>query len=232
MPKAGGGGTAALHQMYSEFDLAYLSHSKCDYRAIIYCSFISSLEKCPKCQQIQQPNSSSDAEKSECTIQTPLTINLLPNPFISDTSCSVVLKPTKGTFKEFKTGDDLHIGIANSFGIVYSYWNNGITAETAAWSNAVSVCKLNQETTDKLLEEFIQQNWNKFSSQRYKSSTWNCFDFVSSFCEYAVSDFKNSAKSKLTVNHVQPMLQTVMRYCLLLKRVEANKGFYVLQSSS
>ncbi|CEF65816.1 Transcription factor CBF/NF-Y/archaeal histone domain and Histone-fold domain-containing protein [Strongyloides ratti] len=71
-------------------------------------------------------------------------------------------------------------------GIVYSFWNNGISKECASfeWAGCVETFNLIETNKSKSMDDFLIFCGNYFKSNMYNCSTWNCFDFVLAFLNY------------------------------------------------
>uniref|UniRef100_A0A1I7TG98 C-CAP/cofactor C-like domain-containing protein n=1 Tax=Caenorhabditis tropicalis TaxID=1561998 RepID=A0A1I7TG98_9PELO len=126
--------------------------------------------KCPTCQ------TTFDSTNPKWTV------NRLTCPIVEtqlETACFIVIKPTNGSFRNFKIGDDLHIGISNSQGVVYSFWTKGVEIEASTWQNSVPLLDLrpfffgNLENIDNCIEFFVetQKMSQKFHKSKYRETT-------------------------------------------------------------
>ncbi|VDM60650.1 unnamed protein product [Angiostrongylus costaricensis] len=130
----------------------------------------------------------------------------LPCPFVGrdDLPCSIVIRPSLGTFLQYKVGDDLHIGISGAHSMVHSYWLSGICSDNTTWDNSVIVCRFDMET-----HEFV----SSISTCFYNDSEWNCFDFVMEFLRFI--NFRNYTKTDFVVEFMHNTLSTVVKYSRL-----------------
>ncbi|KHJ80175.1 hypothetical protein OESDEN_20155 [Oesophagostomum dentatum] len=154
---------------------------------------------------------------------------LLPCPFVKQQAfdCALVVKPTRGSFLEYKAGDDLHIGISDSKSVVRSFWLNGISAEDSNWDGSLVIYRFISENGkfDQSLYRFISSCSQKFDGQLYDESNWNCFDFVVEFMR--ASNFPNIMKVTFVSHFVQKPLNNAIKYSALVHKAMEN-GFILL----
>ncbi|XP_020626230.1 MKRN2 opposite strand protein-like [Orbicella faveolata] len=109
-------------------------------------------EMCPLCGQ---------SLKSCSLIIPPFRI---PSPFVAQNNVSGVLlvKPTKGSFlRDYKSGDDLHVGIVATNGKVYNFDEIGLHADSTNWEQCIAVsvnvdvCVSNSEHWDSKLRQML-----------------------------------------------------------------------------
>ncbi|KAJ1354430.1 hypothetical protein KIN20_011363 [Parelaphostrongylus tenuis] len=150
----------------------------------------------------------------------------LPCPFVAtgDFACAIIVKPSQGTFLQYRIGDDLHIGISDGSSIVYSYWLNGIRSEETGWDNAAIVCRFTTEKQrfQQALVSFVNRNSNRFLAEFYDESEWNCFDFVLEFLRFI--GFRRYSKTDFVSEFVDSTLKIVVNYCMLVRKVQED-GF-------
>lgn len=110
---------------------------------------------------------------------------IIDSPFTSAeyNSCSIVIKPTFGSFLlDFNNGSNLHIGVTTSSGVVVEFDERGVTKGDNSWTQCLGInLWSNLETSvisewDRVLDE-IFRDWY-WSKERYEESSNNCFDFV------------------------------------------------------
>ncbi|GMT13833.1 hypothetical protein PFISCL1PPCAC_5130, partial [Pristionchus fissidentatus] len=104
------------------------------------------------------------------------TVNQLPTPFEDHRSSSILVKPSVGSWKTFEFDDDLHIGVSDSRGAVYSFWTEGVVKESSSWEESVPVSSL--DLPDSRLESFIELESSNFRPGTYDETRWNCFHFI------------------------------------------------------
>ncbi|CAI2347326.1 unnamed protein product [Caenorhabditis sp. 36 PRJEB53466] len=108
----------------------------------------------------------------------------------SITGCAVIIKTSTGNFQKYINGDDLHIGISDSFTVVHSFWNHGVLSESDNWADSIVVCGLlpfffnNSEWFDSSLISFLQLYSSEYNYRNYDDWNWNCFDFVLNFLKF------------------------------------------------
>uniref|UniRef100_A0A914REK7 CUB domain-containing protein n=1 Tax=Parascaris equorum TaxID=6256 RepID=A0A914REK7_PAREQ len=172
--------------------LTVVTHRRCGWR----CVTVEQQCLCGGCRRIISSDEAS--------------LMFLPNPFATNTACSILLKPSSGGFHRYQIGDDLHIGISDSESVVYSYWKNGIAAESSSWQGAISVCSFEAVDFD----------------EGYDATNCNCFDFIIAFMIFIGVIEKNggSVKDQFVSLFVEAPLQRAIRYCRLVQRVYAAEG--------
>ncbi|KAJ1359877.1 p21-activated kinase 1 [Parelaphostrongylus tenuis] len=96
----------------------------------------------------------------------------LPCPFVptGDFACAIIVKPSRGTFLQYRIGDDLHIGISDGSSIVHSFWLSGIRSEKTVWDNSAVVCRFttNKQRFEQALVSFVNRNSNRFLAEPSK----------------------------------------------------------------
>ncbi|VDK79046.1 unnamed protein product [Litomosoides sigmodontis] len=159
---------------------------------------------------------------SRCTV--------LPNPFLSTNTgyCCIVLKPSTNSFIKYKLGDNLHIGLSNSKGFVFSYTMDGIIVESF-WDDCICIYRFDDsEMCDKMMKMFVRRCCSQFSRQHYDKRNWNCYDFVVEFLvDIGVLKRATCAKEQFVAEYVCKALQRVLRYCSLLNRLSQCKANYI-----
>ncbi|CAG8860246.1 MKRN2 opposite strand protein-like C-terminal domain-containing protein [Caenorhabditis elegans] len=172
--------------------------------------------KCPDCQ--------AKIEKNE-----KWTISRLPCPLAQsheDLACGIVIKPSNGHFKSYKLGDDLHIGISNSQGLIYSFWTKGIEIDTSKWENSLKILDFrafffeNLNLLDNSMDFFveIQRKMKKFDKSKYMENDWNCFDFVMEYMKF--TNYRNyRSKIDFLEEFVTKKLENVVKYCMLFEKL-------------
>ncbi|KAM3718257.1 MKRN2 opposite strand protein [Dirofilaria immitis] len=193
-------------------------HNTCGWYCITK-SLIIRRKLCPKCGMLITTNT------SRCLF--------LPSPFISttDQNCCILLKPAINTFNKYKLGDDLHIGLSNSKGFVFSYTANGIVVESF-WNDCLCIYRFNDsKICDKRMKMFIKKYYNRFTRQHYHKRNWNCYDFVVEFLiDMGILGRTTYVKEQFVAEHVCKALQRVLRYNNLLNRLSQSKTNYLTLS--
>ncbi|KAK6104731.1 hypothetical protein QQG55_17415 [Brugia pahangi] len=193
-------------------------HNICDWCCITKSSIIE-CKLCPKCAMQITPNNSQ--------------IILLPNPLCSKTigRCCILLKPSVNSFNKYKLGDDLHIGLSNSKGFVFSYTSNGIIIESL-WNDSLCIYQFaDNEMYDKRMKTFVKKYYSQFSRQYYDKRNWNCYDFVVEFLlDIGVLKRTTHVKEQFVTEYVCKALQRVLRYYNLLNRLSQSKVNYLTLS--
>ncbi|CAG2186876.1 Ral GTPase-activating protein subunit beta [Mytilus edulis] len=98
--------------------------------------------------------------------------------------CSVIIKPTVGTFlQNYSNNSDLHVGVTDSGGCTYDFNEEGVNVGSV-WNQCVVIRMINEDYNlqsqwDYVLRQIIQsQTWSR---SRYNENSHNCFDFVLTF---------------------------------------------------
>ncbi|KAL3995440.1 hypothetical protein ACH3XW_25825 [Acanthocheilonema viteae] len=190
-------------------------HNTCDWCCIAKSPIIGH-KLCPKCGMQITDNT------SRCIF--------LPDPFLSKTTrcCCMVLKPSRNSFKIYKPGDDLHIGLSNSNGFVFSYTADGIIVESS-WDECLCIYRFSDnEMCDKRMKMFIKKYYSQFSRQYYDRRNWNCYDFVVEFLlDIGILKRTKRVKEQFVTEYVCKALQRVLRYYSLLNRLLQCKSNYL-----
>uniref|UniRef100_A0A915PY88 MKRN2 opposite strand protein-like C-terminal domain-containing protein n=1 Tax=Setaria digitata TaxID=48799 RepID=A0A915PY88_9BILA len=195
-----------------------LIHNVCGWCSITK-SFIARRKLCPKCGTQITDNT------SVCVF--------LPDPFISPTAgcCSILLKPSVNSFSKYKLGDDLHIGLSNSKGFVFSYTNNGIVVESH-WNDCLCIYRFSDsKTCDIRMKMFVKKYHSRFTHKHYDKKNWNCYDFVVEFLlDAGVLQRTSHVKDQFVAEHVCKPLQRVLRYYSLLDRLSRSQANFLTLS--
>ncbi|EFP05078.1 hypothetical protein CRE_14368 [Caenorhabditis remanei] len=173
--------------------------------------------KCPTCMQKIDRNDPK------------WTINRLPSPIMGtqlEAAASIVIKPSNGHFRSYKIGDDLHIGICDSRGVVTSFWTNGVVSEKDTWHKCVVLVDLrpyffeNMENLDNCIEFFVETEkmTKRFHKSKYRETTWNCFDFVLEFLKF-INFRSNYSKIDFSREFSTKKVQNVVKYCTLYEKL-------------
>lgn len=157
----------------------------------------------------------------------------IPCPFAqaSEYPCSLVVKPSFGDFlRNYKSSDDLHIGLTNSVGTTFEFDARGLTInDSGNWKNCLIVNATIPESWfsrwDKVLDELsTRPNWNLIN---YHPTSSNCFDFVMDFLTHLnYPDLTFTDKTSLCASYVLPKLRDALRYVSLYRNLLANE-YYV-----
>ncbi|KAK0395179.1 hypothetical protein QR680_001158 [Steinernema hermaphroditum] len=129
----------------------------------------------------------------------------------------VVIKPTFGSFLSYKTGQNLHIGIADSHSVVHSFSGSGVLSESSTWDMSLVVCRFDVASMDEMMRLFMSDHAHYFSKDSYRETDWNCFDFVIHFLSFA--KLGRYSKAVFTQLFVLDIMKCARRYAKLFKRV-------------
>ncbi|XP_004692280.1 PREDICTED: MKRN2 opposite strand protein [Condylura cristata] len=187
----------------------------------IYCFSMPS--RCPLCHQDLGSWRLAEAPVS------------ISSPFTNghQEKCSFLLRPTHGTFlREYDGRADLHVGIASTAGVVYSYTALGVQRDEAGWEQSVSVPLLPpgmfglMDQWDKYLEDF--SGTGAWLPHRYEEDQHNCYSYTLTFmnCILAMEGWGQLDKSEFTEKYVVPRTRQASRYITLYRAVE-ERGFCV-----
>lgn len=113
---------------------------------------------------------------------------IIPCPLVNAKNhpCSVIIKPTIGTFlQNYTNQSDLHVGVTDSSGCTYDFNENGINIGLS-WQQCVVIQMLNDDYN-------LKSRWDSVLKQISRSPAWhqtrydeqrhNCFDFVLTFLQ-------------------------------------------------
>ncbi|XP_063605048.1 MKRN2 opposite strand protein-like [Penaeus indicus] len=118
----------------------------------------------------------------------------LPYPFVraSQAPCSIVIKPTKGDFlHDYRSSNDLHIGVTDSEGRVFEYDHEGLHSDyTSSWTQSLGVSVISDPATGRLDPVWLEY-WDftlhtmaqdpTWAEDRYDETSFNCYSFVLEF---------------------------------------------------
>ncbi|KAF8363946.1 hypothetical protein PRIPAC_90869, partial [Pristionchus pacificus] len=152
--------------------LSSVSHFSCGARFLVASSFDSGSQECPSCHAV--------VDRSDVSIEK------LPTPFGHQLSSAILLKPSDGSWNTFELGDDLHIGIAGTCGVVHSFWTEGIVSESTSWEDSIVVSSLDLPDIDARFVEFIDLQGPNFLPETYDETAWNCFDLIVRFLHISI----------------------------------------------
>lgn len=153
---------------------------------------------------------------------TPRSIFPLPSPFrrASDSPCSVVVRPSVGSFlNDYQLYDDLHIGVADSKGVVIDFDKGGIRVRINYWNQCLVITEDQLRTTefssttssltssaisttssadiwDETLKRCVDvARWTREGRDAYDGEINNCLDFVLRFIQLLNSSSTSSPPS-------------------------------------
>ncbi|KAJ8321947.1 hypothetical protein KUTeg_000418 [Tegillarca granosa] len=161
----------------------------------------------------------------------------IPSPFVNarQHACSVVIRPTTGTFlRDYENNSNLHVGVTNSRGDVYDFDEEGIHVNNALWENCIAIPIIQTTNT-------VCQNWDtdlvlmsqnvSWSKKRYNEVNYNCFDFVISFLRHVLPKWKiHENKTRFCEEFILPHTAKVAKYIGIYRNVQ--KHGYVCQNVS
>ena len=201
--------------------------------------FLDLPSSCPECQ----------VQLNECQFEIP-PVNL-PSPFsrAQDNPCSIVLKPNRanGDFlTDYRNGDNLHVALTDSGGIVTEYDQTGIHRDrTEQWNRCIVVNFQRHESAD--LDVLCDPDWgdywdwciattvrtNVWTTETYDEEDHNCFSFVLA-CIRALKQDPFSAKARDKVTFCQEyMLQKTSlasKFITMHRKIVNNGGILKLKA--
>ena len=154
----------------------------------------------------------------------------LPSPFCHsrDAACSVVVKPTVGSFlDDYTNSDNLHVGVTDSTGAVYHFDETGFSCSASGWHQCIAVPML----TDHELPQTFPSSWDKklaefsthkqWTASEYVSGKNDCYDFALQFLfsnfQQFVSDLTN--RFDFCTKLVLPRTTIAAKYIGLYRRL-------------
>ncbi|XP_016065401.1 PREDICTED: MKRN2 opposite strand protein isoform X2 [Miniopterus natalensis] len=180
--------------------------------------------RCPLCRQ------DVGSRKLE---EAPVSIS---NPFTNghQEKCSFLLRPTQGTFlREYDGRSDLHVGIANTNGVVYNYTMHGVQRDEAGWEQSISIPLLQpgmfglMDQWDKYQEDF--STTGAWLPHRYEEDSHNCYSYTLTFinCILTTEGKEQLDKNEFTEKFVVPRTRKASKYITLYRAIE-ERGFYAI----
>ncbi|KAK3087948.1 hypothetical protein FSP39_012703 [Pinctada imbricata] len=209
-----------------------LCFQHCDRHINILCFAVP--EVCPICRRL--------------TNETPCRIPpyVIPSPFKHAwrNPCSVVIRPTFGTFLNFHLCklhmSDYLVHFLETFfpGAVFDYDEDGVNIGSPTWDQECIVVDLRNEG----LNQDMMRHWDQYLIYMSKSGIWtplrydtdrhNCYDFVLTFLKQVGLNFENWAshsKFSFTQNLVLPHTAKAGKYITLYRNIL--KDGYFCQTS-
>jgi len=196
---------------------------------------VSSLpEQCPSCS----------TDLLDCDLKIPPFA--VPSPFkrAIDFPCSIVIKPTTGTFlTDYTNKSNLHIAVTDSRGEVVEFDQHGLHRERSLEWNQCLVVGLAE--AEPLVADMVgDPDWGEYwdlcldhtlankdwSSHAYSEEENNCFSFVLSLLtELNQHPFTEWASSKVSFCQKLILPKTVLagKYIMLFRKLQQNNGLIV-----
>lgn len=164
---------------------------------------------------------------------------IIPSPLVNAKNypCSVIIKPTVGTFlQHYNNQSDLHVGVTDSSGCTYDYNEKGVNIGTV-WEQCVVIKILNEDYN-------VQRRWDSLLNQISRSQTWhrsrydeerhNCFDFALDFLQLCdIQELMSVVQNKRTFCQDLVIKHThrAAAYISLYRNIQQN-GFSVQSVTS
>jgi len=162
-----------------------------------------------------------------------------------DYPCSIVIKPTKGTFlSDYTNKSNLHIAVTDSVGEVVEFDKSGVRRDRSrAWEQCLVVSLADHdlgvaemmgdpdwsEYWDMCLEQTLTTD--QWSETRYHEDDNNCFTFVLTFLRTLNQrPFTDWASSKVDFCQKLILPKTVLagKYIMLYRKLTQNNGLVVV----
>lgn len=161
----------------------------------------------------------------------------IPSPFVAQNTVSGVLlvKPTKGSFlRDYKSGDDLHVGIVAANGEVYNFDELGLHTDSSDWEQCLAVsvndvCIFNSEHWNSKLQWMSCSGL--WTSKEYDEHNNNCFNFALSFLNHFLpTNMKPLQKQDFCKDFILPLTTKAAQYIDLFRRIQQGGGVFVERS--
>jgi len=162
----------------------------------------------------------------------------LPSPFrhASESPCSVVVRPSVGSFLyDYQLYDDLHIGIADSKGVVIDFDKGGIRVRENYWNQCLVIredqlrtCKMSSSSSADAWDETLKRcvdvaRWTLDGRDAYDGEINNCLDFVLRFIQLLNSSCSSSSRDcdrvAFTRQKLLPLMESSMVYIRLYRKL-------------
>ncbi|XP_026096507.1 MKRN2 opposite strand protein [Carassius auratus] len=198
-----------------------LSHCDKD----IYCFFVP--DQCPEC------GVSFSGKRLE---EAPVSV---PSPFSNGHKepCAFLVTSTD-VLRDFDGSSDLHTGISNTSGTVYSYTRSGVQRESQGWERCVCVPLVHthmfslRSQWDQYLEQFSSAHTWDPASHSFDEESHNCYSFSLMFinCVLATQSKPALSKDEFTRSFVLPRIKRASKYMMLCREISQNH-FYIVDST-
>ncbi|XP_029906887.1 MKRN2 opposite strand, tandem duplicate 1 [Myripristis murdjan] len=163
----------------------------------------------------------------------------LPVPFTDGHSatCCLLVAAQQGAAAFSELSDsELHVGVSNSKGVVFSYTESGVQRQQCGWEQSIAVPLVapgNQSVSfrrrwDVLLEEFTcQDTWtpHRFEEQREFGSC--CYGFALGFINQLLRSQGRQpiSRERFTAQFLLPRIRTASRYLSICQHISRD-GYY------
>jgi len=144
---------------------------------------------------------------------------------------SVVVKPTQGNFlRSYRAGDDLHVGLVDSNGIVYNYNEYGVLADSKGWDLSLCVnifdereCEFQMKWNESLKNSMLDQKWDL---SIYEENSYNCYEYVIDVLSDILS-IPTLSKETFTTTYLLPETIKAAKYISLYHEIQSCNGIVV-----
>ncbi|XP_018493860.1 MKRN2 opposite strand protein [Galendromus occidentalis] len=163
--------------------------------------------------------------------------SVIPSPFAFAVSspCSVVIKPSKGSFLScLTTSLDLHAGLTDSRGVVHEYDRRGLTVGSGDWRQCVTIpLFLSSDSCDPTVDSNfwdytleVTKNRQWWSRECYDDDDHNCFTFVLDFVRtLQLPTLSHLNRTQFCSQVICPRMKSVARYVTLYRKLEAENVY-------
>ncbi|KAJ7994389.1 hypothetical protein DPEC_G00248780 [Dallia pectoralis] len=181
--------------------------------------------RCPICQELMRFS----------LIEAPI---IVPSPFINGHKVpyAFLIGSSQGpAFISELLNSEIHVGVTNSQGVVYSYTSSGVLNQDHGWEQCLCVPLVAPGGTgcetlwDNKLEQFsLLPNWSpdRFEEEREFGSC--CYGFALSFLnQLRRSESRDLiSRNEFTLQHVLPCVKRATKYITIYQEIYQH-GFYI-----
>ncbi|XP_035619983.1 MKRN2 opposite strand, tandem duplicate 1 [Oncorhynchus keta] len=184
--------------------------------------------KCPICQE----------QMRFSLLEAPV---IVPCPFSNGhkVRCAFLIGSSLGpAFLSEWQDSELHVGVTNSQGVVYSYTSSGVQREEQGWEQCLSVPlvapgnsrgSLAGTLWDSELEQFsLLPTWSRHRFEEEREFGSCCYGFALSFLNQLrrAEGRESVTRDDFTQQHVLPHVKTASKYITVYQEIHQH-GFYV-----
>ena len=125
-------------------------------------------------------------------------------------------------FRDYKSGDLLHIGLTDYQGTVHEFDENGFCdSKTSEWNECLAINISNFSDTELLNHHLIRSRETQlWTSSMYNEATNNCYDYVIWVLNQAILT-GHWTKTSLSEHKISPFINKYLNaWCSIYRKVE------------
>jgi hypothetical protein len=149
----------------------------------------------------------------------------IDNPVEKVKPISLVITESFGELSPntYSPNDILHIGISNSKGIIYNFWNSYDKSDSSKgiWKHVVNISiddlKMSAEDFDTVLEQDLRNQMKHYP--KYHQIDNNCYNYICRLFNSIKYAGITWSKENLAITIIEPKIIHLERYCQIYKKL-------------